>query len=266
MIETVHIDGAPATVEGLMPAVVSGYGAFTSFQHEPGGVRGLGLHLARLGRSASELFGHSVPDERVRAFLRTALEGLEGRATVRVQLFLPAISVRRPEASGRPSVLIRVAAPLGALRGPLRLQSQAYEREAPHLKHAGTFGLVRAMRAARAGNFDDALFVTPDRLISEGSIWNIGFIEGQTVVWPRAPMLAGTCQALIQHGLEAVGLNSETRPVRLAEVGAFDGAFICNSATPAAPVSAIDDQRLDTDPGMIDRLEAAWMTNPVEAI
>jgi branched-subunit amino acid aminotransferase/4-amino-4-deoxychorismate lyase len=266
LIETVHIDGAPATVEGLIRALVSNYAAFTSFQTESGGVRGLDLHLDRLRRSATELFGQAVPDDRVREHLRSALDGHDGRASVRVQLFLPAITMRRADALGRPSVLIRVSPPLGPLEGPLRLQTQTYEREAPHIKHAATFGLTRAIRAARAAHFDDALFVTTDGLISEGSIWNIGFIEGQTIVWPVAPMLAGTGRGLLERGLNAVGLNAVRRPVRLDEISRFDGAFICNSATPAAPVAAIDQVRLDTAPAVIDRLQAAWMTNPVEPI
>jgi branched-subunit amino acid aminotransferase/4-amino-4-deoxychorismate lyase len=266
LIETVHIDGAPATIEGLTQALVSNYAAFTSFQTEPGGVRGLDLHLDRLRRSATELFGQAVPDDDVREGLRLALDGHDGRASVRIQMFLPAITMRRADALGRPSVLIRVSGPVGPLEGPLRLQSQIYEREAPHLKHAATFGLTRAIRAAKEARFDDALFVTREGLVSEGSIWNIGFIESQTVVWPRAPMLAGTGQALIERGLEAVGLSSVTRPIALTDAAGFDGAFICNSATPAAAVTAIDDMRLDTDPAMIDRLQAAWMTNPVEPI
>lgn len=266
MTETVHLDGAPATVEGLTQALVSNYAAFTSLQTEPGGVRGLDLHLDRLRRSATELFGQAIPDDRLRQDLRRALDGRDGRASVRIQLFLPAITMRRADALGRPSVLIRVSPPMGPLEGPLRLQTQTYAREAPHIKHAATFGLTRAIRAARAADFDDALFVTADGLISEGSIWNIGFIEGQTVVWPVAPMLAGTGQALIERGLGAVGLNAVRRPVRLDEIGRFDGAFICNSATPVAPVAVIDQVSLDTDPAMIDRLQAAWMTNPVEPI
>lgn len=266
MIETVHIDGAPATVEGLTQALVSSYAAFTSFQTEPGGARGLDLHLDRLRRSAVELFGQAVPDKQILEDLRIALAGHDGRASVRIQLYLPAITMRRPDALGRPSVLVRVSAPLGPLRGPLRLQSQPYEREAPHIKHAATFGLTRAIRAARAANFDEALFVTREGLISEGSIWNIGFLEGQTVVWPRAPMLAGTGQALIEQGLEAVGLSSVTREIPLPDAARFDSAFICNSATPATPVSAIDETRFEVDSAMIDRLEAAWTANPVQRI
>jgi branched-subunit amino acid aminotransferase/4-amino-4-deoxychorismate lyase len=46
----------------------------------------------------------------------------------------------------------------------------------------------------------------------------------------------------------------------------FDGAFICNSATPACPVSAIGDHAFTPAPAMIDRLAAAWASNPAQPI
>lgn len=253
-------------MEALVPVVLSNYGAFTSMQVENGGVRGLDLHLDRLAREALDLFGLAVPEARLRARMRTALEGLEGRRSLRVQLFLETVTLRAPAARGEPRVMTVVSDPAAPLRDPLRLQTRDYAREAPHLKHAGTFGLTRARRAAAEAGFDDALFVGPDGLVSEGSIWNIGFVEAGRIVWPRAPMLAGTGQALIQRGLEAVGLDSETRPVDRAALVGFRQAFICNSATPACAVSAIDGRALDVEPLLIDRLQAAWATNAPQAI
>ena len=52
----------------------------------------------------------------------------------------------------------------------------------------------------------DALFVTADGAISEGSIWNIGFFDGERIVWPRAPMLRGISMQLLQDGLERGGI------------------------------------------------------------
>ncbi|MEB0161077.1 aminotransferase class IV, partial [Pseudomonas sp. AH2 (2023)] len=81
-----------------------------------------------------------------------------------------------------------------------------YAREMAHLKHNATLGLTLARRRAQAAGFDDALFVDADGLISEGSVWNLGLIQGETVVWPQAPQLAGTGMALIRRGLEGQGM------------------------------------------------------------
>lgn len=235
-------------------------------QVEGGGVRGLDLHIQRLRASARELFGTAPAEETLRDRMRAAVAGRQERISLRVQLFLPAITPRRTYPKGVPSVVVRVSESQPSLRGPLKLQTRDYQREAPHLKHAATFGLVREARAAHEAGFDDALFVGADGRVSEGSIWNIGFIEDQRVVWPQAPMLAGVGQALIERGLDSVGLSSETRPITRDDLGRFDRAFICNSATFACPVSAIDGHALNHDPLMIDRLEAARAVNPREPI
>lgn len=245
---------------------LSNYGAFTSMQVEDGGVRGLDLHLARLKQEALELFGVAVPEARLRERMRQALDGRGGRFSLRAQLFSDAVTLRRPDARGEPRVLVAVSGPAAPLERPLRLQLQTYAREAPHLKHAGTFGLTRARRAAVEAGFDDALFVGPDGIVSEGSIWNIGFVEDGRVIWPRAPMLAGTGQALLERGFETVGLDSESRPVDRTMLAGVQQAFICNSATPACPVAAIDGRALEADPTLIARLRSAWATNPVQPI
>lgn len=246
--------------------ILSNYGAFTSMQVEDGAVRGLDLHLDRLGQEASALFGVAVPEARLRERMQTAVAGLEGRRSLRVQLFLETITHRTPDALGEPSVLTVVSPPANPLCDPLRLQTQDYAREAPELKHNATFGLTRARRAAKAMSFDDALFVGPDGVVSEGTIWNIGFVEGGRIVWPRAPMLRGVGQRLLENGLALVGLDSETRVIDRATLAGFRQAFICNSATPACPVGNIDGRSLDIDPALMDRLQAAWASNAPQAI
>jgi branched-subunit amino acid aminotransferase/4-amino-4-deoxychorismate lyase len=262
----IHIDGSPADVEALTPVLLSNYGAFTSMQVEDGAVRGLDLHLERLEQEALALFGAAVPEARLRERMRAALAGLDGRRSLRVQLFLETVTLRVPDAMGEPSVLTVVSDPANPLCDPLRLQTQVYAREAPELKHNGTFGLTRARRAAKDAGFDDALFVGSDGVVSEGTIWNIGFVEDGRIVWPSAPMLRGTGQRLLENGLDLVGLGSETRVIDRAGLARFRQAFICNSATPACPVGNIDGRSLDIDPALIDRLQAAWASNAPQAI
>lgn len=259
------VDGAPATPDELTHVALVNYGAYTSFQVEQGGVRGLDLHLARLGGEAVELFGEPVGEGRLRDLIRAAVAGRDA-CWLRVSLFSPEVSPRTPDWRGAPKVMIAVSEPPSPFADGPRLQLQTYAREAPHLKHVATFGLIRARRAARAARFDDALFTDQQGRISEGSLWNIGFISGEDVIWPRAPMLAGVAQALVQQGLEGVGLTGRSEPVHADDLARFDGAFLCNSATPACVVAAIGDRVFDTAPALIDRLRAAWASNPVQPI
>ena len=262
---TILIDGLPATPDDLAHQALVNYGAYTSFRVENGAARGLDLHLARLEQAAAELFGESPGESEFRRLMARAVAGREV-CWLRVSLFSPEIGHRDPAFVGRPKVMTSVSPAPPPLANRVRITAVPYEREAPHLKHLATFGLVRARRAARAAGFDDALFVDGAGRVSEGTLWNIGFVQGDRIVWPQAPMLAGVTQALIMRGLPQVGLTSEMRPIRLDEVGAFDAAFLCNSATPVCPIITIDDVAFAGDPALLAKVEAAWSVHAAQPI
>ncbi len=257
------VDGVPATPGDLTHVALVNYGAYTSFRVEDGGARGLDLHLERLEASALELFGEAVGEARLRDLMRRAVEDRR-ECWLRVSLFAPGISPRTPGWTGRPKVMTAVFPPPPPLAESVRLRTQPYQREAPHLKHVAAFGLIRARRTARAAGFDDALFVDAEGRVSEGSLWNIGFLRGDQVVWPRAPILAGVAQTLLQRGLAATGRESVTEPVSVGDLPGFDAAFICNSATPACPVTAIDGRQFGLP--ALDGLNAAWASQPCQPI
>ncbi|RYG16825.1 MAG: class IV aminotransferase [Caulobacteraceae bacterium] len=259
------IDGHPATPEDLAHQALVNYGAYTSFRVENGAARGLDLHLARLDEAAVELFGETPGEAKFRRLMALAVAGRDA-CWLRVSLFSPEIGHRNPSFVGWPKVMTVVSPPPPPLASSVRVTAVSYEREAPHLKHLATFGLTRARRAAQAAGLDDALFVDGQGRVSEGTLWNIGFIQGDRIVWPQAPMLAGVTQAVIQRGLAQVGLASETRPVSLSEIATFDAAFLCNSATPVCPITAIDDVAFANDTALLDRIEAAWSAQPPQPI
>jgi branched-subunit amino acid aminotransferase/4-amino-4-deoxychorismate lyase len=262
---SIHIDGLPPSEADLHYLALVNYGAYTSFRVEEGGVRGLNLHLGRLDAYAIELFGEPVGEGRLRAVLRVAVADRR-EAWVRASLFSPEIWSRTPSARVRPKVMTMVAPPPPPLATSVRAKIQTYAREEAHIKHTAIFGLIRARRLAREAGFDDALFADADGLISEGSSWNIGFLDGDTVVWPQAPMLAGVAQSLIQDGLGTVGMTGNSQPVRVPDLDRFDGAFLCNSATPACAIAAIDAVKFDADPDRIERIARAWASAPLQPI
>lgn len=265
MSATILIDGLPATPDDLAHQALVNYGAYTSFRVENGAARGLDLHLARLEQAGVELFGESPGEVEFRRLMALAVAGHEA-CWLRVSLFSPEIGHRNPTYVGRPKMMTSVSPAPPPLANRVRITAMPYEREAPHLKHLATFGLMRARRAARAAEFDDALFVDGEGRVTEGTLWNIGFVQGDRIVWPQAPMLAGVTQALITRGLPQVGLTSETRPIRLDEVGAFDGAFLCNSATPVCPITTINDLAFANDPALLAKVEAAWSAQAPQPI
>ena len=259
------IDGLPASLDDLANQALVNYGAYTSFRVEDGAVRGLDLHLARLDQAAVELFGESPGEAEFRRLLALAVDGRDA-CWMRVSLFSPEIGHRNPSFVGRPKLMTVVSPPPPPLAAQMRVTAVHYEREPAHLKHVATFGATRARRTVRAAGFDDALFVDDQGHVSEGVTWNVGFIQGDRIVWPQAPMLAGVTQVLIERGLSGLGpsglgLSSQTRPVHVSELSGFDGAFLCNSATPVCPITAIDDAVFAVDQTLLTVIETAWTAN-----
>lgn len=268
---TILVNGEPAGQDDLLHLALVNYGAFTSMQAQQGddgiwGVRGLDLHLARLSAWGRELFGEASDESAVRGWMRRAVQGQASACSIRVNLFGRGLSVRDPSARGAPDVMVMAGPPAGEIAGPLKLAVQRHERMAPHIKHVATYELIAARRAAIQASHDDVLFADATGRVSEGSIWNIGFLKGDTVVWPDAPMLAGTGQALIQRGLEAVDVATDRRRVDLSELSSFDAAFITNSAMPAVPVAGVGAARYPERPDLIQLLRNAWRSNPCQAL
>jgi branched-subunit amino acid aminotransferase/4-amino-4-deoxychorismate lyase len=259
------IDGLPATEDDLRYQALVNYAAYTSFRVEAGGVRGLDRHLARLSANSAELFGVAPEPDRLRSLMRAALGDVR-EAWLRISVFSPEIWARLPSSRVQPKVMTTVSPPPPPLAESVRVQVQTYGRDAAHIKHTATFPLIRARRLARDAGFDDALFADSDGLISEGSLWNVGFLKGDMVVWPQAPALPGVAQALIQAGLDGVGLDQRAQPVRVGDLKGFDGAFLCNSATPACPITAIGSVAFDADPDRIEKIAQAWASAPLQPI
>ena len=245
----VEVDGHPATEADLRMRALNNYGHFTAMQVRGGGVRGIDLHVARLDAASQELFGVGLAGERVRALLRHALGDVRD-ASARVYVHQ---SAQPPELS----LMVTVRPPAVLDERAVSLTSVAYERPAAHLKHLGGFGQTyHGRRAVRAG-FDDALLTGPGGVVLEGSIANIGFWDGSSVVWPQGAVLTGITMALVEPRLAAAGLASVRREVTLAELPGFRAAFLSNSHG-IAPVSRIDDVEFPGEAELPARVRAVY--------
>lgn len=257
---TVQIDGGAPSVEALMPAL-GGYGHFTAMQVRGGRVRGLRRHLERLDAASRELFGTGLDGERVRGYVRQALAA-SGRtdASVRVNVF------QRVERTGGPvSALVTVRPPGAMPPGPHRVKSVPYQRPAAHLKHVGGFGQGYFLRQVEAEGYGEALLVGPGGEIAEGAITNVGFVEGDAVVWPTAPHLRGITLQVLEPALDAAGVRQLRRPLRLAGIGSFDAAFVTNSRG-ITVISEIDGIAFRTDGELLARVREVYEGIPWDEI
>ena len=262
-----ELNGGPADADDLRHLVQTNYGHFTAMRVEDGCVRGLDLHLDRLQAATRELFGSELDRERMRGYLRHALNGTAGAWSLRVNVFARALDREHMDRPVEVDVLVGASpAPIPATQ-PLRVKSFVYARVAPSIKHVGTFALFHHRRLAQQAGFDDALFVDAGGRISEGSIWNIGFVDRDgAVVWPQAPQLDGVGMRLVDAGLASQGMSSRVRPVYLDELATFRAAFFSNANTPVRAIAAVDEHHFDADPEIGQRLLAAYRSNPPQAI
>jgi branched-subunit amino acid aminotransferase/4-amino-4-deoxychorismate lyase len=245
----VEIDGREATADQLRAFALGGYGHFTAMQVRNGRARGLDLHLARLTAGNRELFDAALDTAAVCDHIRHALGGT-GDASVRVYVC---------ELGDRPSVIVTVRPPGGMPDGPWKLRSVPYQRAVAHIKRVGDFGQGYYQRLARSKGFDEALLTGPDAEIAEGSITNIGFCDGASVIWPVAPALTGITMQLLDRQLSAAGLTSRRAPVRVSDVGSFTGAFVTNARGIAA-VGQIDEHVLAVDAKLMATLADAYQS------
>ncbi|MBZ0223331.1 MAG: aminotransferase class IV [Dokdonella sp.] len=254
------LNGEAAPLEALAHLAGNNYGHFTAAQARGGRIQGLSLHLDRLQAATRELFGNDLDLDLLRGWLRALLGGQD--ASVRISVFSLGFDRDHPAQAAKPDVLITLAPPRGLQTGPLRTCSVPYDRDSPHIKHLGSFGLFNQRRLAQLRGFDDALFVTADGHVAEGTIWNVGFREGEDILWPAAPMLEGISMQLLKAGLARIGVAQTTRVITRAELPQLRSAFFTNSACAAMPIACIDEVGFDLADDLPALLRAALDCEP----
>ncbi|MDN5782184.1 MAG: aminotransferase class IV family protein [Luteimonas sp.] len=262
-------NGRRAKAADLVALAMRNHGHFTTMQVRDGAVRGLDLHLARLREATAELFDAPLDDARVLGGLRQALDiAGTGDCTARVSVCareFESVAQGVPLAAGDLDVVVALTPPAEPAATPMHASSFEHERSLPHIKHVGTFAQFHVARQARGRGYDDVLFVGADGRISEGTVWNVGFWDGSGVTWPDAPALRGTCEQLLQAGLETLGVAQARRGLGLADLPGFQAAFACNSRGVRA-IGAVDKLGFAADPGLLALLGRALATHPWQPV
>ncbi|MFE4583320.1 aminotransferase class IV, partial [Streptomyces chartreusis] len=115
---------------------------------------------------------------------------------------------------------------------------------------------------AQLAGFDDALFIGRDGLVSEGSTWNVGFVDRNgTLVWPQAPVLPGVTMALLRQRAE-----HRVATVTLEQAKGMAAAFATNTGIGVRTVSAIDDTEFPIEHPALDRLRETFLSVPGESL
>jgi branched-subunit amino acid aminotransferase/4-amino-4-deoxychorismate lyase len=253
----VHRNGRPATTEDLAPLAFAGYAHFTAAQVRGGRVRGLDLHLERLRTASVTLFGRALPDDRVRSYLRAAVETSPADASLLATVYQPAGEFTAGQGAVL-DVLVRSGPPASGPDGPLALTAVEHERDLPAVKHVGEVAKTYLLRQAVAQGFDDAAFVDRRGRLSEATIWNLAFWDGTAVVWPEAEVLGGITMGILRRQLDHLGVPQREKEVTLADLPALHGAVVMNSWTPGVAVRRIGPVPVPSAPEFVELLRRAY--------
>lgn len=259
----VQRNGREATAEELAPVAFAGYAHFTAMQVRGGQVRGLDLHLERLRVASLELFGQALPDNQIRSYLREALKTGPANVSLIATVYSPAGEFTMAGTDIELEVLVRTGPPASGPQGPLKLAAYEYERFLPAVKHAGEVAKTYLLRQAVEQGFDDAAFVDRQGRLSEGSIWNLAFWDGNAVVWPDAEILSGTTMDFVRRQLERLGVPQRVQTITLSGLAAFSGCVVMNSWTPGVAVNRIGSVSLPDAPSFLELLHRAYQAEPL---
>lgn len=248
-----ELNGEPVSADQLKTLALTSYGHFTSMRVEDRRVRGLSLHLDRLTRDCRALFGAELDPERVRQLARRAVP-TTGSTTVRVTIFDPHFDMGHPGAEAEPHILV-TSRPAGELPlPPLRVQSVKYVRDLPSVKSVGLFASLLHRRTAQLNGFDDALFIDEQSVISEGGTWNVGFFDGNRVIWPEADCLVGVTMQLLKQAHQ-----HDEALLRLPDVQNMQAVFASNAAIGVRAVSGVDETSYTASHPILDTLRKEYL-------
>lgn len=261
-----QLNGRTATAGDLAPLAFAGFAHFTAMQVRGGRVRGLDLHLQRLRTASTELFGHALSDDRLRAHLSSALEAGPSDLSLVATMYSRAGEFTTTGVRNEPDVLIRTSPAASGPKGPLALAVFEHERMLPAIKHVGEIAKTYFMRKATEQGFDDAAFIDRSGRLSEASIWNLAFWDGTAVVWPEAAMLTGITMSIVRRQLHRLDIPQRVQTVSLADLPRLRGAVVMNSWTAGVPVNRIGSVALPDAPVFLDLLHRAYEAEPLVAL
>jgi branched-subunit amino acid aminotransferase/4-amino-4-deoxychorismate lyase len=107
------------------------------------------------------------------------------------------------------------------------------------------------------------LFTDTEDAISEAATSNIGFIDGDRIVWPQADCLAGVTMRLISESRDR---HVTAAPVTLGQLADVDAVFATNAAVGIRLVSAIDGIQWPDEHPAVDVLRKEYAGIPAELL
>ncbi len=214
-----------------------GYGLIETMRVRRGRIPFLDRHLARLERSRREL-GLPQPSQDVTALVTPFSE--TGDAVLRLEL-----------CDGHASVTVRE---LPALARPAVITASEPHEPYPH-KTTQRDCFVDAAAEAVVAEADDALLLTHEGWVAEGTVWNVFWWDHERLRTPAAGLgiLPGIGRERV---LELAQLVEEGRYPRPALEG--NSLFLTNAVRGVVPIASLDGISMLPDPRTAELAQRFW--------
>src|SRR6188472_1901805 len=255
------VDPARAVIAATDEGFTRGRAAFETLRVYSGRPFRLEEHLARLAGSADRL-GLPEPDPGVlRELVHAALEAA-GVGDVGLRIYWT------PGAPGAVPTAIVLVSPIPAWIEDARARGQRLVslvfpgRSAPWLlpgtKSVSYATHVAAEAEARRRGADDAVLVDDDGVVLEGTVTNIWWREGTTLLTPSLELgiLAGETRAALLELAPSAGYSTEEGVYPVTRLAGADEIFTSSSVREVVPVVVLDDAPIDRGPAA-DELQAS---------
>nr|WP_234843768.1 aminotransferase class IV [Sinorhizobium medicae] len=149
---------------------------------------------------------------------------------------------------------------------PAEACSGQFRTAASTVKHVGEAAKTYYLHQAVRQGFDDAAFVDRRGRLSEATIWNLVYWDGEAVVWPEAAVLAGVTMGVVSRQLKRLGIPQRREEITLENLKHLQGAAVMNSWTPGVPVTTIGQVVLPEAKPFIELLHKAYIAEPALSI
>jgi len=134
----------------------------------------------------------------------------------------------------------------------------AGERVYPQAKSLNMLVSYLAYRQARSVDAYDALLVNRHGEITEGTRTNFFVTDGTALACaPADQVLEGVTQLTLRQVIRDLGIALEERPLPVAEIGRWQGAFVTSTSTKVLPLRQIDQTPIPLSP-LVNRLRLAY--------
>jgi branched-chain amino acid aminotransferase len=272
----VWVDGRLLPADGVhLSAFDRGFqlgdGVFETLRARGGHPTELAEHISRLRRSAAGLdialpddIEHQVTAGIVELLAADGFDGPDGDASLRITVSRGALRGRGllpPDEVVSPTIAIQawpvVPTPAGHLDGGLHLIVSAVRRDPANplsmLKTVSRADYVYARLEARRAGADDALFLTVDGQLSEGTTSNIFLVrrasdDASELATPSldCAILPGTTRSWLLAWGARVGLRPVETRLDPSDLASADEAFLSSSVAGVLPVTRFSGEPIGT--------------------